>query len=81
MAFLGVPFSTKSQRSGGLALSFGIGLAIAFSYWMCLNAGLSFGYKKTIPPIFSAWIANILFFILGIYFVKYQQRMKKRWQF
>ncbi len=81
MAFLGIPFSTKSSRAGGLAMSFGTGLAIAFSYWMFLNMGLSLGYKGTLPPVVSAWIANLFFAGLGIYFIRFEQRMISIWPF
>lgn len=81
MAFLGIPFSAKNPRSGGLALSFGTGLAIAFFYWMCLNAGLSFGYSRALPPIISAWITNIMFAIFGFYFLKRQQKQGSSWLF
>ncbi|MBI3016743.1 MAG: LPS export ABC transporter permease LptG [Deltaproteobacteria bacterium] len=81
MAFLGIPFSTKSPRAGGLASSLGIGLAIAFSYWMFLNMGLSLGYKGTFTPVVSAWIANLFFAVLAIYFIKREQRMDPIWPF
>ncbi|OGQ13669.1 MAG: LPS export ABC transporter permease LptG [Deltaproteobacteria bacterium RIFCSPHIGHO2_02_FULL_40_11] len=81
MAFLGIPFSTKGSRSGGVAASFGIGLAIAFFYWICLNTGISLGYSGAIPPIVSAWITNILFFMGGVYVLNRGQKMKKVWPF
>ncbi len=81
MALLGIPFSTKSPRAGALASSLGIGLAIAFSYWMFLNMGLSLGYKGTFPPVVSAWLANLCFAGLAIYFIKREQRMKPLWPF
>lgn len=81
MTVLGIPFSTKSPRAGALASSLGIGLAIAFSYWMFLNMGLSLGYKGTFPPVVSAWIANLCFAGLAIYFIKREQRMDPLWPF
>ena len=63
LAFVGISFSLKSERSGGIALSIGTGIVIGFSYWIVFAFCLSLGRGMTIPPLLSAWLANI---ILGI---------------
>ncbi len=63
LALIGVAFSLRSERSGGVALSIGAGIVIGFSYWIVFAFCLSLGRAMTIPPILAAWLANI---ILGI---------------
>jgi lipopolysaccharide export system permease protein len=73
LAFLGIPFAAKNPRRGHMVLSIAGALAIAFFYWICLNAGLSFGYSGLLPPVISAWITNILFGALGFFLINKQQ--------
>ncbi|HOO90137.1 MAG TPA: LPS export ABC transporter permease LptG [Syntrophales bacterium] len=63
LAILGVSFSLKSERSGGIAQSIGAGIIIGFSYWIVFAFTISLGHSGTIPPVIAAWAAN---FILGI---------------
>lgn len=61
LAIIGVTFSLRSERSGGVAQSISIGIATGFSYWIVFAFALSLGRSGALPPILSAWIANILF--------------------
>jgi lipopolysaccharide export system permease protein len=61
LAVIGISFSLKSERSGGIALSIGIGIAIGFSYWIVHAFFLSLGRSGALPPLLSAWTANIIF--------------------
>ncbi len=63
LAMLGVSFSLKSERSGGIAQSIGTGVIIGFSYWVVFAFAISMGHSGTIPPVIAAWAANLL---LGI---------------
>ena len=63
LAILGVSFSLKSERSGGIAQSIGTGIIIGFSYWIVFAFTISLGHSGTIPPMIAAWAANL---ILGI---------------
>lgn len=58
---IGFSFSLRSERSGGIALGIGTGLIIGFSYWIIFALAVSFGRSGTIPPLLSAWLANIIF--------------------
>jgi lipopolysaccharide export system permease protein len=40
--------------------SIGVGIVIGFSYWIVHAFALSVGRSGTIPPIISAWFANIV---------------------
>ena len=61
LAVIGVAFSLRSERSGGIAQGIGAGLVIGFSYWIVYAFGMSLGRSGTLPPLVAAWFANILF--------------------
>jgi lipopolysaccharide export system permease protein len=65
LVMIGVSFSVISERSAGRARSVGAGIIIGFSYWLVHAFALSLGRSGTIPPLLSAWTANILFCILA----------------
>jgi lipopolysaccharide export system permease protein len=60
LAFLGVAFSLKSERSGGIAQGVGTGIIIGFSYWIVFAFSMSLGHAGTLPPFIAAWSANII---------------------
>jgi lipopolysaccharide export system permease protein len=60
LAVLGVSFSLKSERSGGVAQGVGAGIIIGFSYWIVFAFSMSLGHAGTLPPFIAAWSANIL---------------------
>jgi lipopolysaccharide export system permease protein len=53
-------------RRGGIALGFGISLAVAFLYWCGLRAGQVLGHSGALPPPFAAWLGNIVFLIIAV---------------
>lgn len=61
LGIIGFSFSLRSERSGGIMAGIGAGLIIGFSYWIVFAFGISLGHAGTMPPIFAAWIANIVF--------------------
>ncbi len=61
LAVIGISFSLRSERSGGIAQGIGVGLVIGFSYWLVFAFGMSLGRSGTLPPLAAAWFANILF--------------------
>lgn len=65
IVLFGCTLATTPQRSG-LALSFAISLGISFLYYTFLRLGQSFGYSQKLPPLLAAWIANLVFVILGV---------------
>jgi lipopolysaccharide export system permease protein len=68
MAFLGIPFSLKDNRSGGVGISVGISIIIGFSYFIINALLLSLGQAGALPPPVAAWAANLLFAGAGIWF-------------
>jgi lipopolysaccharide export system permease protein len=61
MVFIAVPFSLRSERSGGVMQSAGIGIIIGFSYWIVHAFCMSLGKSEILPAFLAAWTANILF--------------------
>jgi lipopolysaccharide export system permease protein len=54
-------------RRGGVAIGFGLSLAIAFAYWCLLRAGQVLGNNGTLPPLAAAWLGNIVFLGFGVF--------------
>lgn len=52
------------EQSRGLA--FVIGIAICFIYLYGVRLGQSLGYNEIISPLLAAWLANIIFAVIGI---------------
>ncbi len=67
LVFIGISFSLRLGRSGGVTRSIGLGIVIGFSYWLVHAFSLSLGRSGSLPPILSAWMANILFMAAAAY--------------
>ncbi|HON59398.1 MAG TPA: LPS export ABC transporter permease LptG [Smithella sp.] len=61
MIFLAIPFSLRSERSGGIMQSAGVAVFIGFSYWIVNAVFVSLGKSELLPAALAAWTANILF--------------------
>ncbi|MBI3195540.1 MAG: LPS export ABC transporter permease LptG [Ignavibacteriae bacterium] len=66
VVLFGVPFSSVKRR-GGLGVEFGIAVAICFFYMIFLKVSQAFGYNGDLHPVLTAWLANGIFLVLGIY--------------
>jgi len=61
LVIIGISFSLmKTERSGGIMQCIGVGIVVGFSYWVVHALSMSFGRSGTIPPVLSAWIANLI---------------------
>ena len=65
MIWLAIPFAMRLRR-GGLAISFGASLAIAFAYIILFFVSVGMGQMGHIAPIVAAWLANMVFWAVGI---------------
>ena len=63
MCLLGVPFSTRSRREGGMAKDLTACLAITFFYWLFYSIGLSLGTNGSVSPVVAAWLPSVVFAI------------------
>ncbi len=67
---IGISFSLRSERSGGVAQSIGAGVVIGFSYWLVFAFSLSLGRSGNLPPILAAWLPNLLFGGAAYYLIR-----------
>lgn len=64
---------SSNRRKGGAALQFGISIIVSFFYLGFVKISQVFGYNGDLNPILTAWLANILFFAISLfYFFKTQ---------
>lgn len=61
MCFLGVPFSLRGRREGGIARDLGLCLGVTFLYWLFNSISLSLGASGSLPPVLAAWIPSAVF--------------------
>jgi LPS export ABC transporter permease LptG/LPS export ABC transporter permease LptF len=66
MTLIGVPFAVTTGRRGAL-YGIGLGIGLAFSYWLLMTFFLAMGSAGILPATLAAWAANVLFFALAIY--------------
>jgi lipopolysaccharide export system permease protein len=65
MMLLALPFALRARR-GGLAIGFGLSVIIGAAYVLLYYASLGLGYLGTLPPLAAAWLANVVFLVLGL---------------
>lgn len=62
----GVPFASI-RKKGGIAIQIGAAMIISFFYLIFTKLGQSVGAAFDFDPIISGWLANIVFFIIGLF--------------
>jgi lipopolysaccharide export system permease protein len=65
VVLFGVPFASIRRR-GGIGVQLGVSLLICFVYLIFMKVSDVFGYNGDIPPLLTAWSANILFLLGAI---------------
>ncbi len=68
MVLLAVPFALKKHLGGGMALSFGVAMVIAFGYFVLTAFCISLGHSGALPPLIAAWLPNSIFAMIGLFF-------------
>jgi LPS export ABC transporter permease LptG len=66
MALIALPFAFRTGKRGAL-YGVGIALVVGIVYWMVFAIFTKFGEVGNLPPILSAWSANVLFAIAAVY--------------
>lgn len=69
LTLIGTALSSRKVR-GGIGVHLGLGIAIAFSYILFMSFTKAFAISGNVPPAIAAWIPNILYCVLAIYFLK-----------
>ena len=62
-----MPLGLKSggARHGAVS-AVGYAILLLFLYYVVVEAGLILGKKEILSPWFSAWLANMVFFVVGL---------------
>lgn len=68
VVLISIPFAIGAKQVG-VAAGFGGALGIALTYLVLFNLGQLLG-KGALPPIVGAWLANIVFIVMAIWFMK-----------
>lgn len=65
VVLFGMPFSANRRKSG-LAVQFGINIAITFTYLGVMQIVLAFGKNGALDPVLTAWLTNVFFTIAAL---------------
>ncbi len=71
MVLLGIPFSLRTGREGGLAVGVVLSVLIGFSYWIVTGIARTLGETGTLPPIVCALFPDLLFLAIGVFMFGY----------
>jgi lipopolysaccharide export system permease protein len=63
--FLALPFALKVKR-GGMAVTFGVSLAIGVAYMSLFEVGQALGRAQYLAPWVAAWAPNMIFLAAGV---------------
>ncbi|MFH1714692.1 MAG: LptF/LptG family permease [Elusimicrobiota bacterium] len=66
---IGIAFSASRFRTAKI-ISFAVSLFISFLYWGLVSVGLALGENRVLPPFFAAWLPNIIFAAVSIYYIR-----------
>ena len=66
VVLFGVPFASIKRR-GGVAIDFGVCVAVTFTYLGFMKTSQVFGYNGDLSPLFTAWLANLIFLVLAVF--------------
>ncbi|MCM8780280.1 MAG: LptF/LptG family permease [Candidatus Omnitrophica bacterium] len=67
--FLGVPFSMKIRKKAAGLSSIGVSIILSFIYYVTNAVAIALGKGAILPPLLSAWLANIIFFFISLYLI------------
>ncbi len=61
MALIGISLTARKKLKDGISISITYGIGIGFLYYIFHNFCVSLGYGGGLPPLLSAWMANLIF--------------------
>jgi len=67
MVLLGAALSLRIVRGSPVALGIGLSVSIGFAYFAFIRMGQALGYNGTLPPVVAAWLANVVFAVIGLF--------------
>ena len=69
MVLVGAATGMRSFVKANIPVAIAIGVVISFMYWIMYGFCMSLGYGTILPPIISAWAANLFFLCFGILYL------------
>ncbi len=69
MSLLALPFCVGQARGGGMVKNVGITLGLVMAYWILHSSSQTLGQHGSLPPIISAWFANVVMATVGVFFL------------
>jgi len=73
VVFFGIPIALGVKK-GGTPLAVTLGIGVCFLYLMSIGFSRSLGLSGLLPPLLSAWAANLVFFFIGTYLMMRVER-------
>ena len=67
MPLIGIPFSLRPSRAGGMVFSCGLSIVVGFAYYYLFSMTISIGHGAALPPWLSAWGLNIIALAFGFH--------------
>ncbi|MEG1501812.1 MAG: LPS export ABC transporter permease LptG [Synergistaceae bacterium] len=74
LALVGAALGSRPQRSSS-SVGLGLSVIIVFVYYVILSFTQSFGDAGYLPPLLAAWVANIIFLVVGLLLCKNANRL------
>ena len=65
LTLVGIPIALRKKK-GGIPFSITIAIGISFLYLLTFGLSRSLALSGALPPILGAWLANLLFLLVGI---------------
>ena len=72
MVMLGIPFALHRGRSASLAVGIVISILIGVAYFILNSIATVFGYSGILSPLISTWASNIIFALIGVWFILFR---------
>jgi len=66
LALVAIPIGGRVRRNPSMAVIVGLGMVVAFAYWVVLALSKSLGLSGALYPLVAAWAANLIFALLGL---------------
>jgi lipopolysaccharide export system permease protein len=73
LVLVGIPLALQ-LKTGGAPLAVAGGMAVCFMYILVFGFSRSLGLSGVFPPLFSAWLANLVFSLIGIYMMMHLEK-------
>ena len=70
LALLGAAIGGRTRARAGTGASFGLSVLIVFAYYLLMSLCRALGETGYMVPFIAAWLPNIVFLMVGVFFVR-----------